>query len=186
MEGTLMLILLSVTMFVGSFVSGLIPLTLSLSESKMRFITIIGAGLLVGTALAVIIPEGVNTLYKNNNGNDHGMQKRDTISSLISSTTVQVALKVATADGKIKRHVHNHDHNHDEPNLLLDKVKNQNKADEDSHSHESSPHSIIGVTLVLGFVFMLIVDQIGGQIGHSTSKLFLQIDFLKNLNIVPF
>jgi solute carrier family 39 (zinc transporter), member 9 len=31
----------------------------------MRYITIIGAGLLVGTALAVIIPEGVHTLYSN-------------------------------------------------------------------------------------------------------------------------
>ena len=29
----------------------------------MRYITVLGAGLLVGTALAVIIPEGVNTIY---------------------------------------------------------------------------------------------------------------------------
>ena len=29
----------------------------------MRHITIIGAGLLIGTALAVIIPEGIHTLY---------------------------------------------------------------------------------------------------------------------------
>ena len=29
----------------------------------MRYITVLGAGLLVGTALAVIIPEGVHALY---------------------------------------------------------------------------------------------------------------------------
>jgi zinc transporter 9 len=29
----------------------------------MRYVTVLGAGLLVGTALAVIIPEGVNALY---------------------------------------------------------------------------------------------------------------------------
>ncbi len=29
----------------------------------MRHITIIGAGLLIGTALAVIIPEGIHALY---------------------------------------------------------------------------------------------------------------------------
>ena len=29
----------------------------------MRHITILGAGLLIGTALAVIIPEGIHTLY---------------------------------------------------------------------------------------------------------------------------
>ena len=85
-----MLILLSVTMFVGSFVSGLIPLTLSLSESKMRFITIIGAGLLVGTALAVIIPEGVHTLYKNNN--EHGVHKRD-LAFLISPFSICLKMK---------------------------------------------------------------------------------------------
>lgn len=34
----------------------------------MRYITVLGAGLLVGTALAVIIPEGVNSLYMNELG----------------------------------------------------------------------------------------------------------------------
>lgn len=29
----------------------------------MKHITILGAGLLIGTALAVIIPEGIHTLY---------------------------------------------------------------------------------------------------------------------------
>ena len=184
MDGTLMLVLLSITMFIGSFVSGLIPLTLSLSESKMRFITIIGAGLLVGTALAVIIPEGVNTLYKNNNnnnGHNHEIHRRDVKES--ASTTAAAAANVLKLSSTteptkvIKRHSgHDPNHNHDEPNLLLEKVKNQNAGgskidkEENEHSHESSPHSIIGVTLVLGFVFMLIVDQIGGQIGHSTSK----------------
>ena len=37
----------------------------------MRHITIIGAGLLIGTALAVIIPEGVHSLYSNVN-HKHG------------------------------------------------------------------------------------------------------------------
>lgn len=31
----------------------------------MRHITILGAGLLIGTALAVIVPEGIHTLYAN-------------------------------------------------------------------------------------------------------------------------
>jgi len=34
----------------------------------MRYVTVLGAGLLVGTALAVIIPEGVNALYTNELG----------------------------------------------------------------------------------------------------------------------
>jgi zinc transporter 9 len=34
----------------------------------MRYVTVLGAGLLVGTALAVIIPEGVHALYMNELG----------------------------------------------------------------------------------------------------------------------
>jgi hypothetical protein len=41
----------------------------------MRYVTVLGAGLLVGTALAVIIPEGVNALYMN----ELGMNKRNLI-----------------------------------------------------------------------------------------------------------
>ena len=52
---------------------------------------------------------------------------------------------------------------------IKDKTKTNNDHDED-HSHgqeESGPaHSSIGVTLVLGFIFMLIVDQIGGKVSH--------------------
>ena len=33
-------------------------------QEKLKLITVLGAGLLVGTALAVIIPEGVHTLYE--------------------------------------------------------------------------------------------------------------------------
>ena len=35
------------------------------------------------------------------------------------------------------------------------------------HKHENA-HSAIGVTLVLGFVFMLIIDQIGGKMSHRS------------------
>ena len=57
------------------------------------------------------------------------------------------------------------------PNLLKEKMqKSEEKehSDEDDHSKHSNhnAHSAIGVTLVLGFIFMLIVDQIGGKISH--------------------
>lgn len=32
-------------------------------KDKLKFVTVFGAGLLVGTALAVIIPEGINAMY---------------------------------------------------------------------------------------------------------------------------
>lgn len=46
----------------------------------MRYVTVLGAGLLVGTALAVIIPEGVNALYMNDlpeTHSDHKLVRRE-------------------------------------------------------------------------------------------------------------
>lgn len=36
---------------------------LTVLQDRMEVVTVLGAGLLVGTALTVIIPEGVNTLF---------------------------------------------------------------------------------------------------------------------------
>ncbi|KAJ3044049.1 hypothetical protein HK097_001584, partial [Rhizophlyctis rosea] len=47
----------------GSFFAGNIPLAFQFSEERLRLISTFGSGMLVGTALIVIIPEGVETLY---------------------------------------------------------------------------------------------------------------------------
>lgn len=47
----------------SSFIAGALPLTLQLSQQRLRLISAIGTGVLVGTALIVIIPEGIETLY---------------------------------------------------------------------------------------------------------------------------
>ncbi|KAF7283159.1 zinc/iron regulated transporter-related protein 102B [Rhynchophorus ferrugineus] len=104
MEDFVMLIILAAVMTVGSFLAGSIPLFFSLSEDKLKKTTVFGAGLLVGTALAVIIPEGVR--------------------SMVSDQDV----------------VHAH-----------------NQSDTQEHS---DPLSAIGISLVIGFVFMLIIDQV--------------------------
>ncbi|KAG0252927.1 hypothetical protein BG011_006673 [Mortierella polycephala] len=50
-------------MLVASFLAGNIPLSFHLSEDRLKLISNFGVGLLVGTSLVVIIPEGVETLY---------------------------------------------------------------------------------------------------------------------------
>lgn len=47
----------------SSFVVGSLPLSLSLTSSQLRLISTLGMGVLVGTSLIVIVPEGVETLY---------------------------------------------------------------------------------------------------------------------------
>ena len=42
-----------------------------LSEDRLHVVSVLGAGLLIGTALAVIIPEGVNALYADSHPHSH-------------------------------------------------------------------------------------------------------------------
>uniref|UniRef100_A0A1B6CGJ2 Zinc transporter ZIP9 n=2 Tax=Clastoptera arizonana TaxID=38151 RepID=A0A1B6CGJ2_9HEMI len=64
MEEAAFLVLLSLVMLVGSYLAGSIPLVMTMSEAKLQLVSVLGAGLLVGTALAVIIPEGIRSLFK--------------------------------------------------------------------------------------------------------------------------
>ncbi|XP_012217381.1 zinc transporter ZIP9 [Linepithema humile] len=97
MEEKAMLWMLSLVMLVGSCLAGSLPLVINLSEDKLQLVSILGAGLLVGTALAVIIPEGIRALFTGGIDNEKGPH--------------------------------------------------------------SDLHSLIGISLVLGFVFMLLIDQ---------------------------
>lgn len=47
----------------SSFLAGSLPLSFSLSHKQLRFIALLGTGVLVGTSLIVIIPEGIETMY---------------------------------------------------------------------------------------------------------------------------
>jgi zinc transporter 9 len=59
-----------------SILAGLLPLSFALSQKQLRFITALGTGVLVGTSLIVIIPEGIETVYSAS-GSSHGHNKRD-------------------------------------------------------------------------------------------------------------
>ncbi|CAH2056209.1 unnamed protein product, partial [Iphiclides podalirius] len=86
-----------------------------MSEEKLQKVTVFGAGLLVGTALAVIIPEGVRALF--------------------SERVAPLVTKDYTPEPA-------------------------------SHS---DLHSVIGISLVLGFVFMLLVDQLSSRYNDATN-----------------
>ena len=52
------LFLACLAMFMGSIVAALIPLMAPIGAKTTHFLSILGAGLLVGTALTVVLPEG--------------------------------------------------------------------------------------------------------------------------------
>ncbi|XP_006011786.1 zinc transporter ZIP9 [Latimeria chalumnae] len=120
--------LLSLAMLVGCYVAGTIPLAVNFSEEKLKLVTVLGAGLLCGTALAVIVPEGVHALYED------------------------------FLEGK--------HHHTSEAHSEGEAVKTGETVVEHEHEH-TKLHAYIGVSLVLGFVFMLLVDQIGSSHVHS-------------------
>ncbi|XP_047466665.1 zinc transporter ZIP9 [Mugil cephalus] len=128
--------LLSLAMLVGCYVAGTIPLAVNFSEEKLKLITVLGAGLLCGTALAVIIPEGVHALYEEIlEGGHHSHSQAGVVEASEAKADAEAAL--GAAGGK-------HEHGHEQL------------------------HACIGVSLVLGFVFMLLVDQIGSSHVHNT------------------
>ncbi|KAF1374498.1 hypothetical protein PFLUV_G00229720 [Perca fluviatilis] len=128
--------LLSLAMLVGCYVAGTIPLAVNFSEERLKLITVLGAGLLCGTALAVIIPEGVHALYE------------EVLEGVHHSHGQVGVVEVSEAKG--------------DADAALGSASGKHE-----HSHEQL-HACIGVSLVLGFVFMLLVDQIGSSHVHST------------------
>lgn len=131
------LLLFSLAMLVGCYFSGSIPLAITMSEEKLKLVSTMGAGLLVGTALAVIIPEGVHSLYSSSHPHSHGRLSR-------SLLTVAEIERPSQNEGKINPMSHQTEHVHGGTEM----------------------HTFIGIALVLGFVFMLIIDQLGGKHTH--------------------
>ncbi|KAF2277744.1 Zinc/iron permease [Westerdykella ornata] len=82
-DGLFMLLALSTIMGTASFLAGILPLSLSLSQKQLRFISLLGTGVLVGTSLIVIIPEGIETMYSaGKKGGSHvDTQSKPSISS---------------------------------------------------------------------------------------------------------
>jgi solute carrier family 39 (zinc transporter), member 9 len=63
-DKSFMLLILSSIMAISSFLAGVLPLSISLSSRQLQITTQLGGGLLIGTALIIIIPEGIGALYE--------------------------------------------------------------------------------------------------------------------------
>lgn len=152
------LLLLCITMFLGSFLAGCIPLSTKLSETKLRNLTALGVGLLIGTALVIIIPEGIETLYSSNavsttgNGTESMLQQHVTTASSTMDTHTTDTTPVWQEDSSLqKRQPHNH-------------------ASEDEDEHKSTEHSTIGLAMIVGFAMMFVVDQVSSLHVHGSSS----------------
>lgn len=189
------LVLLSFSMFFGCYLAGSIPLVLSLSDGVLRKVTTFGAGLLIGTALIVIIPEGMESLFGNSLARHHHapvineapiiIKMEDVVAQGANADIIikhpepepnepQGAQDPAEPEGvDPKKPKEDADHPVGEVEIQAPKVEVQNADKEVEMEEGTSPYTIdqlqflMGLSLVVGFVFMLLVDQCGG--GHSHS-----------------
>ena len=60
---TITVVIMALVIFVVTFAFGYLPTKIKTSQKIMNLIAIFGAGLLIGAALIVIIPEGISVLY---------------------------------------------------------------------------------------------------------------------------
>lgn len=173
-----------VAMFVGAYLAGLVPLRMSMNPSRLRLITIFGAGLLVGTALIVIIPEGVAMHYQSqlahahldapsltippgvkvasSSGDEHSHALRRMLTE-VGSSVASAAARALGATGKGVAAAAAHAAAASEG----DGSATDDEGSSSSHTHTAGQWQI-GAALSLGFAFQLIVDRLsGGLHGHA-------------------
>jgi solute carrier family 39 (zinc transporter), member 9 len=155
---------------------------MSLSQSQLRLISTIGMGVLVGTSLIVIIPEGIEAVYSAaSEGHTHGkrvawtpersvavrwtqdakgleaiprLQARDAADigafDALPGPVIATSLpKVATptSDSTLRPLPDHHDGKITAP-------------DTSEHSEPSQPTFYVGLSLILGFVLMFLIDKL--------------------------
>uniref|UniRef100_A0A0R3S2L3 Zinc transporter ZIP9 n=1 Tax=Elaeophora elaphi TaxID=1147741 RepID=A0A0R3S2L3_9BILA len=185
MDGFYLLLYLSISMFVGSFLAGLVPLAFNISEvfqGRARLLSTFGAGLLVGTALSVIIPEGIEALYIVHIGTlflyfslskhlpeaVHNedinrivlVNQQDVSNSLKQPTASSLNGRMDYLTGFGKNDVSK------EIGRQIHQIPVMEKKETDEHGHFEAPvnfseiNQSVGYSLVVGFLFMFLIDQI--------------------------
>ncbi|TAQ87511.1 hypothetical protein B7494_g4146 [Chlorociboria aeruginascens] len=166
LDGLFMLLILSVVMALASFLAGALPLSMTLSTSQLRLISTIGMGVLVGTSLIVIVPEGIEAIYSANSaGHSHtsnsvGMQQRGVQwpNAGLNAIIQREASPLQTGDApgtpiEIRAAVPvDTETEHSE--------EDREDAHKDEEHEEDAPTFFIGLSLILGFILMFLIDKL--------------------------
>ena len=152
-----------------SFFAGSLPLSFSLSPRQLRFITTIGTGVLVGTALIVIIPEGVETLYNSVSIQDQKTLVPERLANPLKGAVAKAGLHKLPLPDDIRRD--SIDEGEDITSIALLKrdfslspnptnSRTLHVRDEGEHDDKSSPHAWVGISLISGFILMYLIDTL--------------------------
>jgi len=183
MDGLFTLLSLCIVMAVASFLAGILPLSLSLSQSKLRLISTIGMGVLVGTSLVVIIPEGIETLYRASEvGQAHSHRRRHGYAREVDirwyNSHIPQSLHIFSPRGSVDDGspfnvpgpvlpdtVESPPRTPTRPGEvgIMDTGKSTGKVESGSDNeepHKESQHAWIGVALLAGFMLMYLIDKL--------------------------
>lgn len=207
-----MLLSLSAIMAIASFLAGILPLAFTLSQRQLRFITFLGTGVLVGTSLIVIIPEGIETIYSAA-GKSHSHGRRGVEVAIRGTAGPQAGFQHApmmraipersafvdtdfiplssvkapgpiiverTADENSKptkgdKPAPALQHGDDESTEGVKEGHSRVDASdasrkEDHHDEKRDPHAYVGISLILGFILMYLVDVLPEALASSKPR----------------
>jgi solute carrier family 39 (zinc transporter), member 9 len=204
MAGLLTLLSLSTVMAAASFLAGILPLSLTLSQSQLRLISTVGMGVLVGTSLIIIIPEGVETLYSASSSAD-SHQRRDLVH--FNTLDVRWAQPPISLDiwQQSRRALGDDISPFDLPGPLVpdsfgdppktptkpgvvgalsteDHGAESSKQEKDADHHDATPHAWVGIALVSGFILMYLIDKLPQYTNSSKPKTRTHHIALNNLS----
>jgi zinc transporter 9 len=149
----------------SSFLAGSLPLSFSLSQRQMRLISAVGTGLLVGTALIVIIPEGIETMY--NAAASPQPPKAKAVEETKKGGLAALALhgvgpqqQQNEAAGRTEELAHLSGRAlHSTLGLVGRSLQARVESGHD-HEHRETSHAWIGVALIVGFILMYLIDAL--------------------------
>jgi zinc transporter 9 len=157
------------------FLAGALPLSMTLSSSQLRLISTIGMGVLVGTSLIVIIPEGIEAVYSaGSEGHPHlrrGLHGRlapSIITYGVGTLSPQDAPQIHTInyspDLAIREAVNSDVDAGETTPQDTDNEEAVSPKPEETPNHEkeerSPPTFYIGLSLILGFILMHLIDKL--------------------------
>ncbi|KAI0971836.1 Zinc/iron permease [Xylaria arbuscula] len=170
--GLILLLPLTVVMTLASFLAGALPLSMTLSQSQLRLISSIGIGILVGTSLIVIIPEGIEAVAESSIAAHHPTPRglhvaRD--GPAIRWTEGPLDAQAEQVWGTVSQQESSTDAWVITPDTALGvALRARTTADAKEAPKEASSQSkeselptlYIGLSLVLGFILMFLIDRL--------------------------
>ncbi|PNY24699.1 Zinc transporter ZIP9 [Tolypocladium capitatum] len=189
MAAIFLLLALCAVMALASFLAGVLPLSMTLSQSQLRLVSSIGVGVLVGTSLIVIIPEGIEAAATQAPSHAHGARSLAPRAPWRLAVGERAVIKPAPAAYVVLRRDGVHDGDADSipsgivvpstharsPRKRKDEPPADTPADtpapgrpaedKDKNEHEEGGHAEIpafevGFSMVAGFVLMFLIDRL--------------------------